>query len=547
MKKWTLRVALLSALVVLSAGCDWTMYRYGPAHSGFNNTESTVNVGNVANLVPRFVAQGASLFFDSSPAVANGVLFAGSDNGLYAFDAKGVTNCSGTPKMCAPLWKSQDTQTAASPAIADGIVYSSSESGKLEAFDAKGVTNCSGTPKICSPLWTVSAGGGDSSPAVANGIVYFGGGDDLNAYDANGVVNCSGTPKVCTPLWSAGAGVTGSPTVANGIVYTDTLNGLAAFNAANGAPLWQAGLNCVYCDSSPAVANGVVYVGGGITSRLYAYDATSGQLKWSFHARDFVRSSPSVANGVVYIGTFDWNVYGLDAVTGATLWTFNTGSTVFSAPAIANGSVYAGSRCARSDCRNSSRPADRNRMNEQRPLPDTVAARSVGHCVVETGRLLLARRTYPSRTHVGMRLRFADGTTSRVYRETVVAHDRVDGPCVLVVKFRLRFVRGELFHALFRAESLLNTPLFVGFSGLVSKLWCAHDGNDVYRGFYEWDGADRAEHYAWSLWRVLALVSEPSSIGYVVVPSLTRDDALARPTLLGDAPAWARLTGVDRG
>jgi hypothetical protein len=28
---------------------------------------------------------------------------------------------------------------------------------------------------------------------------------------------------------------------------------------------------------------------------------------------------------------------------------------------------------------------------------------------------------------------------------------------------------------LFRAESLLNTPLFVGFPGFVSKLWLAHD------------------------------------------------------------------------
>ncbi len=167
------------------------------------------------------------------------------------------------------------------------------------------------------------------------------------------MTNCSGVPKVCTPLWSAGSDPTGSPAVANGIVYTDTPNGLAAFNAATGAPLWQVGVNCVYCDSSPAVANGVVYIGGGITQRLYAYDATSGQLEWSFRARDFVRSSPSVANGVVYIGAFDSRVYAFDAAgtmncsgtpkTCAPLWNFDTGSTIFSAPAIANGVVYIGS------------------------------------------------------------------------------------------------------------------------------------------------------------------------------------------------------------
>jgi len=399
-KRWTLHVALLGLLVVLTAGCDWTMFGYNPAHTHYNNTESRLGVGNVANLTTRFVTPNVSLSFDSSPAVANGLVYAGTDNGLYVFDANGVTNCSGTPKTCAPLWRSQDSQTSMSPAVANGIVYLSSESGNLEAFDAngvtncsgtpkicsplwtaalgvpssdsaptvangvvyvgiwafdaKGVTNCSGTPKVCNPLWTISAGGGASSPAVANGIVYFGGGPELDAYDANGVTNCSGTPKVCSPLWSAGSNPTGSPAVANGIVYTDTQtgNGLAAFNAATGAALWQVGVNCVYCDSSPAVANGVVYIGGGITERLYAYNATTGALEWSFRARDYVRSSPSVANGVVYIGTFDSHIYAFDAAgalncsgspkTCTPLWSFDTGSSVFSAPAIANGVVYAG-------------------------------------------------------------------------------------------------------------------------------------------------------------------------------------------------------------
>jgi hypothetical protein len=41
-----------------------------------------------------------------------------------------------------------------------------------------------------------------------------------------------------------------------------------------------------------------------------------------------------------------------------------------------------------------------------------------------------------------MRLRFADGTSARVYRETVVDQDATRDPCVLVVGFRLRVVRG---------------------------------------------------------------------------------------------------------
>ena len=93
---------------------------------------------------------------------------------------------------------------------------------------------------------------------------------------------------------------------------------------------------------------------------------------------------------------------------------------------------------------------------------------------------------------VGVKLlRFADGTTGRVYRETVVDHDCVADPCVLVVCFSVcGFVRGP-FHTLFVGESMLNTPLFVGFPGFVSKLWLASDDNGVYRGVYGWDGANQ--------------------------------------------------------
>ena len=82
------------------------------------------------------------------------------------------------------------------------------------------------------------------------------------------------------------------------------------------------------------------------------------------------------------------------------------------------------------------------------------------------------------------------------------------------------------------AESLLNTPLFVGFPGFVSKLWLAHDENGAYRGFYQWNGAQLADAYVRALWWVLALVSVRSSIHYVVLPGLRRDDVLADPTIL---------------
>jgi len=65
-------------------------------------------------------------------------------------------------------------------------------------------------------------------------------------------------------------------------------------------------------------------------------------LKWSYNTGS-VSSSPAVANGVVYVGSLDHNVYGLNASTGAKLWSYATGGYVWSAPAVANRVVYVGS------------------------------------------------------------------------------------------------------------------------------------------------------------------------------------------------------------
>src|SRR5580692_5681627 len=94
--------------------------------------------------------------------------------------------------------------------------------------------------------------------------------------------------------------------------------------------------------SSPAAANGVVYVGSN-DNNLYALDATTGALLWRYAAFYYVQPSPAVANGVVYVGSQDANVYALNASTGARLWSYATGSVVESSPAVSNGVVYVGS------------------------------------------------------------------------------------------------------------------------------------------------------------------------------------------------------------
>ena len=97
-----------------------------------------------------------------------------------------------------------------------------------------------------------------------------------------------------------------------------------------------------YVESSPAVADGRVYVGSD-DGRVYCLDAANGAQVWNYTTGFWVRSSPAVADGRVYMGSLDCRVYCLDASTGAQVWNYTTGGYVYSSPAVAEGVVYVGS------------------------------------------------------------------------------------------------------------------------------------------------------------------------------------------------------------
>jgi len=136
-----------------------------------------------------------------------------------------------------------------------------------------------------------------------------------------------------------------SPAVVNGVVYvgSDDAN-LYALNATTGAKVWNYTTGGIVF-SSPAVANGTVYVGSW-DGHLYALDAATGAFKWSYGTGIIDRSSPAVANGVVYIGSNDatgGSFYALDANTGAKVWNYTTGNGwMQTSPAVVNGVVYVG-------------------------------------------------------------------------------------------------------------------------------------------------------------------------------------------------------------
>ena len=194
-----------------------------------------------------------------------------------------------------------------------------------------------------------------SSAAVANEVVYIasvpqGSNTNGTVYALNastGVLLWSFTPVYHSPLQQQ---FISSPAVANGVVYINSRvsedgndNGtMYALNASTGALLWSytAGTG-----STPAVANGVVYV-GSVDDNVYALNASTGAKLWSYATGDYVESSPAVANGVVYGSSDNGDVYALNASTGAKLWSYATGSAdfgVLSSPTVVDGVLYVGS------------------------------------------------------------------------------------------------------------------------------------------------------------------------------------------------------------
>jgi hypothetical protein len=147
-------------------------------------------------------------------------------------------------------------------------------------------------------------------------------------------------------LWKykTGDAVFSSPAVADGVVYVGSWDADAhvyALDADSGALKWKyKTVDGVF--SSPAVADGVVYV-GSFDNSVYALDANSGAVKWKYKTGDYVSSSPAVADGLVYVGSLDAHVYALDADSGAVKWKYETGGLVRSSPAVSDGVVYVGS------------------------------------------------------------------------------------------------------------------------------------------------------------------------------------------------------------
>jgi outer membrane protein assembly factor BamB len=207
-----------------------------------------------------------------------------------------------------------------------------------------------------------------SSPVVVGDAVYVGS-TDGNLYAVN---RADGTLRWKFPTRGA---VSSSPAFANGVVFAGSADGrFYAVDAVTGKEKWNfktAGERRFTAPgihggtprtemmpdpfdvflSSPVIADGTIYFGSG-DNNVYALDAESGALRWTFKTGNVVHASPTVSNGVVFIGSWDRIMYAINAATGKELWRFQTGNDtviynqigIASSAAVAGGVVYFGCR-----------------------------------------------------------------------------------------------------------------------------------------------------------------------------------------------------------
>ena len=309
---------------------------------------------------------------DSSPAVADGVVCVGCNNGyMYAVDAENGTE----------IWRFKaGISSASSPVISDGLCLFGSEKHVLYALDIR-----SGLEK-----WRFDSVHFylDLSPAVADGAVYAGNSlteEDLATY----AIDCK-TAKLkwkfmrrtkkkqgllthCCPAVADGVvcvpghdgfmyaidaetgrenwrfdeetigdenGTVPAHPIYNGTVYLTIGRNLCGVNLLTGKRMWDFKIRSGY-HSDLAVLDEVVYFGAG-KNFLYAMDTLTRKEKWKFKVGKLA-GPPSIADRAIYMGSYDGNLYALNIETGREKWRFQTGGVVRCSPAIADGVVYFGS------------------------------------------------------------------------------------------------------------------------------------------------------------------------------------------------------------
>jgi outer membrane protein assembly factor BamB len=130
--------------------------------------------------------------------------------------------------------------------------------------------------------------------------------------------------------FDTGGEIDGSPVIGGGRLFVTSKSGdLHALDASTGTHLWTFPLSDYVVRSTPAYADGVVYVGAGFS--FFAIDAASGTERWRFAMGYAGQSAPLILDSAIIVASQEGWLYNLDPATGKAHWRVATEGFPFGA------------------------------------------------------------------------------------------------------------------------------------------------------------------------------------------------------------------------
>ena len=240
---------------------------------------------------------------ESTPFISQGKLYftAGAD-GIYCIDALEGQE----------IWHYKAVHADMSPVVHHGKVYFGTGYGdyRIYAVDAQ-TGNEIWSSQMPYPVW--------GSPSAYENLVFFGLGrgnfSDSAAIPAGKVVALDTETGDIVWEHEAKDAVLTAIAIQDGYVTFGSRDGsVYCLQAMDGKRHWQTGLGAPVV-SSPAVTPDTIYAATK-NGRIYALSTDDGKVQWEFNLRTVVRnielySSPAIANGSVYIGSSDRYIFRL--------------------------------------------------------------------------------------------------------------------------------------------------------------------------------------------------------------------------------------------
>ena len=114
-----------------------------------------------------------------------------------------------------------------------------------------------------------------------------------------------------------------------------------AMDRETGVEVWKFATGAPNLPSSPVVVGDLV-VFGAFDGHVYGLDTATGAMRWQYSGAEKVLSSPAVADGVVYVGSRgdEPAVHAIDGRTGEPIWRLPVDEFVGASPVVDDELVY---------------------------------------------------------------------------------------------------------------------------------------------------------------------------------------------------------------